>query len=57
MDLNHREQKREKDGAAEEEKEKAHVCRLDGVDCERHATIAAIDRVIETRYAVYGRGR
>lgn len=26
-----------------------------GADCERHATIAAIDRVIETRYAVYGK--
>lgn len=35
----------------------ASTCRPRVTDCERHATIAAIGRVIETRYAGHGRSR
>lgn len=46
------EQERKKEG-----RERESMLAGRSADCERHATIAAIDRVIETRYAVYGRGR
>lgn len=47
-------EKREK-GRRARERERTRAGR--GGDCERHATIAAIDRVIETRYAAYGQGQ